>query len=173
VRYNGDFNTISKEVQQAIHSINRTLPISRITTLDEQVALSITNQRLVAQLSAFFGLLAVFLSCIGIYGLMSYIVSRRTNEIGIRIAIGASRADVRWLVMREIVLLVIIGTAVGIPVALAGSRLVTNMLFGVSGLNWISLAGSVAGLLLVGLIAGYLPAQRASRADPMVALRYE
>jgi ABC-type antimicrobial peptide transport system permease subunit len=173
VRYNGDFNTISKEVQQAIHSINRTLPISRITTLDEQVALSITNQRLVAQLSAFFGLLAVFLSCIGIYGLMSYIVSRRTNEIGIRIAIGASRADVRWLVMREIVLLVIIGTAVGIPVALAGSRLVTNMLFGMSGLNWISLAGSVAGLLLVGLIAGYLPAQRASRADPMVALRYE
>ena len=160
-------------MQQAIHSINRTLPISRITTLDEQVALSITNQRLVAQLSAFFGLLAVFLSCIGIYGLMSYIVSRRTNEIGIRIAIGASRADVRWLVMWEIVLLVIIGTAVGIPVALAGSRLVTNMLFGVSGLNWISLAGSVAGLLLVGLIAGYLPAQRASRADPMVALRYE
>jgi predicted permease len=173
VRYNGDFNIISKEVQQAIHSIDRTLPISRITTLDQQVANSITNQRLVAQLSAFFGLLAVFLSCIGIYGLMSYIVSRRTNEIGIRIAIGASRADVRWLVMREIVLLIVIGTAVGIPVTLAGSRLVANMLFGMSGVNWISLAASVAGLLLVGLIAGYLPAQRASRVDPMVALRYE
>ena len=173
VRYNGDFNTISNEVQQAIHSINRTLPISRITTLDQQVARSITNQRLVAQLSAFFGLLAVFLSCIGIYGLMSYIVSRRTNEIGIRIAIGASRADVRWLVMREIVLLVAIGTAVGIPVTLAGGRFVANMLFGMSGIDWMSLAGSVAGLLLVGLIAGFLPAQRASRVDPMVALRYE
>jgi predicted permease len=173
VRYDGDFNIISNEVQQAIHSIDRTLPISRITTLDQQVARSITNQRLVAQLSAFFGLLAVFLSCIGIYGLMSYIVSRRTNEIGIRIAIGASRADVRWLVMREIVLLVAIGTAVGIPVTLAGSRLVANMLFGMSGVNWISLAASVAGLLLVGLIAGYLPAQRASRVDPMVSLRYE
>jgi predicted permease len=173
VRYTGDFNIISNEVQHAIHSINHTLPISRITTLDEQVARSITNQRLVAQLSAFFGLLAVFLSCIGIYGLMSYIVSRRTNEIGIRIAIGASRADVRWLVMREIVLLVAIGTAVGIPVAMAGSRLVANMLFGMSGVNWISLAASVVGLLLVGLIAGYLPAQRASRVDPMVALRYE
>jgi ABC-type antimicrobial peptide transport system permease subunit len=160
-------------VQQAIHSIDRTLPISRITTLDQQVARSITNQRLVAQLSAFFGLLAVFLSCIGIYGVMSYIVSRRTNEIGIRIAIGASRGDVRWLVMREIVLLVAIGTAVGIPVTLAGSRLVANMLFGMSGVNWISLAASVAGLLLVGLIAGYLPAQRASRVDPMVSLRYE
>jgi predicted permease len=173
VRYNGDFNTISNEVQQAIHSIDRTLPISRITTLDQQVARSVTNQRLVAQLSAFFGLLAVFLSCIGIYGLMSYIVSRRTNEIGIRIAIGASRANVRWLVMREIVLLVAIGTAVGIPVTLAGSRFVANMLFGMYGTSWWSLAGSVAGLLLVGLIAGYLPAKRASRVDPMVALRYE
>ena len=173
VRYNGDFTTISNEVQQAIHGIDQTMPISRITTLDQEVARSITNQRLVAQLSAFFGLLAVFLSCIGIYGLMSYIVSRRTNEIGIRIAIGASRADVRWLVMREIVLLVAIGTAVGIPVTLAGSRLVANMLFGMSGVSWISLVGSVAGLLLVGLIAGFLPAQRASRVDPMVALRYE
>jgi ABC-type antimicrobial peptide transport system permease subunit len=75
--------------------------------------------------------------------------------------------------MREIVLLVAIGTAVGIPVALAGSRFVANMLFGMSGVNWISLVGSVAGLLLVGLIAGYLPARRASRVDPMVALRYE
>jgi predicted permease len=173
VRYNGDFNTISNEVQQAIHSINRTLPISRITTLDQQVARSITNERLVAQLSGFFGLLAVFLSCIGIYGLMSYIVSRRTNEIGIRIAIGASRANVRWLMLREIVLLVGIGIAVGIPVTLAGSRVVANMLFGMRGVSWMSLAGSVAGLLLVGLIAGYLPAQRASRVDPMVALRYE
>jgi predicted permease len=173
VRYNGDFNTISNEVQQAIHSINHTLPISRVTTLDQQVARSITNQRLVAQLSAFFGLLAVFLSCIGIYGLMSYIVSRRTNEIGIRIAIGASRANVRWLVMREIVLLVTIGIAVGVPATLAGSRVVANMLFGMYGTSWWSLAGSVAGLLFVALIAGYLPAKRASRVDPMVALRYE
>ncbi len=173
VRYDGDFNTISNEVQQAIHGIDHTLPISRITTLDEQVARSITNQRLVAQLSAFFGLLAVFLSCIGIYGLMSYIVSRRTNEIGIRIAIGASRANVRWLVMREIVFLVAIGTAVGIPVTLAGSRFITSMLFGMSGVSWISLVASVAGLLLVGLLAGYLPARRASRVDPMAALRYE
>jgi ABC-type antimicrobial peptide transport system permease subunit len=173
VRYNGDFNTISNEVRLAIHGIDRTLPISRITTLDQEVARSRTNQRLVAQLSAFFGILAVFLSCIGIYGLMSYIASRRTNEIGIRIAIGASRADVRWLVMREIVLLVAIGTAVGIPITLAGSRVVANMLFGMHGVNWISLVGSVAGLLLVGLIAGYPPTRRASRVDPMVALRYE
>ncbi len=101
-----------------------------VTTLDEQVSGSVARQRLVAQLSTFFGLLAVFLSCIGIYGLMSYMVSRRTNEIGIRMALGAERSNVRWLVMREILLLVAIGVAIGVPVTLAGSRLVTNLLFG-------------------------------------------
>jgi ABC-type antimicrobial peptide transport system permease subunit len=90
-----------------------------VTTLDEQVARSITNQRLVAQLSAFFELLAVFLSCIGTYGLMSHVVSSRTNEIGIRIALGAARLNVGWLVMREIVLLVIAGIAIEIPITLA------------------------------------------------------
>ena len=109
VRYSGNFAAISHEVQQAIHSIDRTLPITRVTTRNEQVARTITNQRLVAQLSAFFGLLAVFLSCIGIYGLMSYVVSRRTNEIGIRMALGAARFNVSWLVMREILMLVVRG----------------------------------------------------------------
>lgn len=173
VRYDGNFAAISNAVQQTIHSIDRTLPIYDVTTLDHAVARTITNQRLVAQLSAFFGLLAVFLSCIGIYGLMSYVVGRRTNEIGIRIAIGATRANVRWLVMREIVLLLAVGIAVGIPITLAGSRIVANMLFGLHGIDWVSLLGSVAALLLVGLLAGYLPAQRASRVDPMIALRYE
>jgi len=173
VRYEGNFNTVSNAVQQTIHSVDRTLPISRVTTLDEQVSRTLTNQRLVAQLSAFFGVLAVFLSCIGIYGLMSYMVGRRTNEIGIRIAIGATRANVRWLVMREIVLLVAIGVAVGIPITLAGSRAVTNMLFGLRGTDTASLLGSVVALMLVAIMAGYLPARRAAQVDPMVALRYE
>src|SRR5260370_22725902 len=173
VRYEGDFKTISNEVQQAIHTVNRTLPISRITTVDEQVSRTITNQRLVAQLSAFFGLLAVFLSCIGIYGLMSYMVSRRTNEIGIRIAIGASRGNVRWLVMREIVLLVAIGIAVGVPVTLAGSHIVATLLFVLRGTDTTSLLGSVVALMLVSIMAGYLPARRAGQVDPMVAVRYE
>jgi len=172
-RYTGDFTSISTEVQQVIHSIDRDLPITHVTTLDEQVARSITNQRLVAQLSAFFGLLAVFLSAIGIYGLMSYVVSRRTNEIGIRMALGAARSNVSWLVMREIVLLVAIGIAIGIPVTLAGSRLVANMLYGLKGTDPVSLTAAVLLLLAVAALAGYFPARRASKVDPMVALRYE
>ncbi len=173
VRYAGDFNSVSTAVQQAIHSIDHTLAITHVTTLDEQVSRTITNQRLVAQLSAFFGLLAVFLSCIGIYGLMSYVVNRRTNEIGIRMALGAARSNVRWLVMREIVLLVSIGIAIGIPMTLLGTHLIQNMLYGLRGTDPMSLIASVILLLAVALFAGYFPAQRASKVDPMVALRYE
>jgi ABC-type antimicrobial peptide transport system permease subunit len=118
-------------------------------------------------------LLAVFLSSIGTYGLMAYVVSRRTNEIGIRMALGAARANVRWLVMREILFLAAIGVAIGIPAALAGDRLVANMLFGVKSTDPASLLTAVALLLTVAVFAGYLPARRASRVDPMEALRYE
>ena len=173
VRYTGDFNAISTSVQQVIKSIDRNIRIVHVTTLDEQVARTMTSNRLVAQLSAFFGLLAVFLSSIGIYGLMSYMVSRRTNEIGIRMALGAERSNVRNLVLREIVILVAIGIVIGIPAALAGDRLITKMLYGIHGADPLSLACATSVLLLVAVLAGYIPARRASRVDPMVALRYE
>jgi predicted permease len=173
VRYTGDFNTIAREVQQAIHSIDRSLPIMHVTSLDEQVARSFTNERMIAQLSAFFGLLAVFLSCIGIYGLMSYVVSRRTAEIGVRVALGAQSSDVQWLVMREIFLLVSAGIAIGVPVTLLASKWVANMLYGLQRTDPISLAAAVVILVLAGWLAGYLPARRASRVDPVLALRYE
>jgi predicted permease len=173
VRYEGDFGAIASAVQRTIHSLDPALPIAHVTTLDEQVARSVTNERLVAQLSGFFGLLAVFLSCIGIYGLMSYMVTRRTSEIGIRMALGASRSNMRWLVMRESIVLVCAGIVVGVPVTVAGGRLVANMLFGIHATDPLSLAAAVALLLAVTLFAAYLPARRACRVEPMVALRYE
>jgi len=173
VRYTGDFGVVSTAVQQAIHSVDRTLPITRVTTLDEQVSRSITQQKTVAQLSTCFGLLAVFLSSVGIYGLMSYAVSLRTNEIGIRMALGAARSNVRWLVMREIVLLVTFGVALGVPVTLAGGRLIANLLFGLKGADATSILTAVGMLLVVAVVAGFLPARRASSIDLMRALRYE
>jgi predicted permease len=172
-RYTGDFGAIASEVQHAIHSIDHNLPISNVTTLEEQVARSYNDERVVAQLSTFFGLLAVFLSAIGIYGLMSYVVTRRTNEIGIRMALGADRMHVRWLVLREVLILVAIGVAIGAPAALLSSRLVASMLFGLHGNDPISLLAAVLVILLLAALAGYLGARRASRVDPMVALRYE
>jgi ABC-type antimicrobial peptide transport system permease subunit len=128
---------------------------------------------LVAQLSTFFGLLAVFLSCIGIYGLMSYVVTRRTNEIGIRMALGAERSHLRWMVIREILLLLALGVAIGVPAALAGNKLISNMLFGLRPADPVSLIAAVGVMLFVAALAGYLPARRASLVDPMVALRCE
>jgi predicted permease len=173
VRYTGDFAPVAAAVQRTVHSIDRNLPITRVTTLDEQVARSFTDQRVVAQLSAFFGLLAVFLSCIGIYGVMSYVVTRRTNEIGIRMALGAGRPKMLWMVLREILILVSIGVVIGVPVTLAGDRVVSNMLFGLKPTDPVTLVSATVILLIVAAIAGYLPARRASLVDPMVALRYE
>jgi predicted permease len=171
VRYAGDFTAVSASVQQVIKSINRNVRITHVNTLDEQVARTVTNERLVAQLSTFFGLLAVFLSAIGIYGLMSYFVSRRTNEIGVRMALGAARGDISWLVMREIIVLVAIGVAIGVPAALSGNRLVSSMLFGLKGIDPYSITPAVVLLLVVAAAAGYIPARKASRVDPMEALR--
>ena len=173
VRYAGDAEAAASAVRQAIHDVDPHLPISNVTTLDEQVGRSIGNQRLVAQLSTFFGLLAVFLSCIGIYGVMSYVVARRTNEIGIRIALGAGRSTMVWMVLREILILVTSGIVIGVPVALAGDRLVSNMLFGLKPTDPVTLVSATVVLLMVAAIAGYLPARRASLVDPMVALRCE
>jgi predicted permease len=173
VRYKGSFGAVATQVQQAIHAIDRTLPITDVTTLDEQVARSYSNQTIIAQLSAFFGIVAVFLSSIGLYGIMSYLVNCRTGEIGIRMALGADRAEVGWRVMREVILWITLGMVFGFPVTLGGGQLVRTMLYGLSGSDTLSLAAAVVVLAIAGLTAGYLPARKASRVDPMVALRYE
>jgi predicted permease len=173
VRYSGDSAPVLSAVRQAIHDVDPSLPISDVMSLKEAVTQSISNQLLVAQLSAFFGLLALFLSCIGIYGLMSYTVVRRTSEIGLRMALGAERWNVVWLVMRESLLLVTIGMAIGVPAALASGLIVKSMLFGLPAKDPWSLIAGAAILLAVAALAGYLPARQAALVDPLISLRYE
>jgi predicted permease len=173
VRYSGDARPIVSEVRQAASEVDPRLPVTYESTLSERVDQSIAGQTLVGKLSTFFGLLAAFLACIGIYGVMSYAVSRRTQEIGIRMAIGARREDVLRMVMGEVGKLVGLGLAIGIPAALAADRWAQSLLFGLKPTDPLTLAGATALLLTVALFAGYLPARRAMRVDPMVALRYE
>jgi ABC-type antimicrobial peptide transport system permease subunit len=134
---------------------------------------SIASERLVAKLSAFFGALAVLLAAIGLYGVMSYTVARRTNEIGIRMALGARRSNVIRMIIGEIALLIIAGTAAGAVAAFGLTQYVSNLIFGLTPNDPLTFAGAAVLLMAVGLIAGYLPARRASRINPLVALRYE
>ncbi len=173
VRFSGDLRGVVPEVRRAIGEVNRDLPITGVMTLAEQVDESLVAQKLIARLSTFFGALALLLASIGIYGILSYAVSRRTSEVGLRMALGARRSHVVWLVMRDVVALVAAGLAIGIPAAVALERLVSSMLFGVTNLDVVSIAAAVMVLVAVAGVAAYLPARRASLVDPMTALRYE
>jgi predicted permease len=173
VRFSGAPQTVVSEIHRAIGEVNDDLPVSEVITLAEQVDDSITYPRIVAQLSAFFGLLAVFLACIGIYGLMTYAVARRTNEIGIRMALGASQRDVMAMVLRETLTMVVFGLAIGVPMALVSGRWAASLLFGLKPTDPATLLFAAVVLLAVASFAGYLPARRATQVDPMVALRYE
>ena len=134
---------------------------------------TILRERLMATLSGFFGLLALLLACIGLYGILSYGVANRINEIGIRMALGAQRRDVSWLILREALWLVIAGVAVGLPIIFAVTRLAATLLFGLTPTDPVSLFLAALLMMAVAMVAGYVPARRATRVDPLVALRYE
>jgi predicted permease len=149
------------------------LPISFIQTLDTLVTDSAGNQIALAKLSTFFAGLALLLACVGLYGVMSYTVAGRTREIGVRMALGARRGDVLQLVLRESMLLVAIGLVAGIPLALASTRILHSFLFGLKSTDPLSLIAVIVLLGMVAAVAGFIPARRAARINPMVALRYE
>ena len=163
---------LARTVGHEIESVGHEYPLST-KTIAQEVSQALVEDRVIAMLSGFFAALALLLASVGLYGLMSYAVTHRTREIGIRVALGAQRATVHWLVLREALTLGLIGIALGIPCALTGSRLIASMLFGISSGDLPTLTSVWALLLAVALLAGYLPARRASRIDPMDALRSE
>jgi predicted permease len=163
---------LPKALRQEVASLGG-FQTGEITTQSALVEQTVATERLLARLSGFFGVLALILACIGLYGLMSYTVARRTNEIGVRIALGAARFDIVGMVFREILLLVAGGIAIGVPAALACARLIGSFLFGLNPADAATVASAALLLLAVAGLAGYLPARRASRTDPMTALRYE
>ena len=160
-------------IRQAARDLDASIPIFNLRTLDRQIDQSLLNDRLIATLSAAFGALATMLAVIGLYGVMAYTVARRTREIGVRMALGAVPGDVVWLVMREVLLLVGSGIALGLVAAWALGRLIASQLYGVTAGDPLTIAAAAGLLLVVALLAGYLPARRATRVNPVLALRYE
>lgn len=163
------YGTIRNEVRK----LDAAMPVYKLTTLAGQLDQTLLTERLIAMLSAGFGLLATLLAAIGLYGVMAFVVARRTKEMGLRMALGAQPGEVIWLVMKEVLLLVGIGLAVGIPCAAALGRFVASQLFGLKAYDPMIAGVSMVLLITVSAVAGLIPARRASRIDPILALRYE
>ncbi len=173
VRTANDSPLLRRSIVTELRNLDPRLPVLDITSVDEQLDKSLVTERLFSTLSTAFGLLALFLACLGLYGVIAFTVAQRSNEIGIRMALGATSPLVLGMVLRESLLLVSVGIGAGLALAFALTRLVSSWLFGVGARDPVTLVGSTLLLLAVGLTAGFLPARRASRVDPMEALRYE
>jgi hypothetical protein len=165
--------SVSASLRQAVQATGTSLPPVEIRTMSGLVSDSLQTDRFIEQLSEGFGLLAMLLASIGLYGIMAYTVARRTRDIGIRLALGAAPGNVLWQVLRETLLLVLIGILIGVPLALGGTHLVRSMIFGLGFADPVAILVAAVLLAIVAALAGFLPAWRASRVDPMVALRYE
>jgi ABC-type antimicrobial peptide transport system permease subunit len=173
VRGAGDANALIAAVRREVNSLDPNLPVFNVKTFADQIDESVSRERLVALLSSFFGLFALLLASLGLYGVMAYAVARRTREIGIRLALGASAGNVLWLVLRETMLVLIVGIAIGLPAALGAAQLIEGLLFGLTPADPLTIILATLVMIVISAVAGYLPARRASRVDPMVALRYE
>jgi predicted permease len=173
VRTFGDPAGVSSSIRAVVKDVAANLPTVTTETMDQQLADSLATDRMITELSGAFGALAVILVCIGLYGIMAYAVSGRTNEIGIRMALGAQRKNVLWLILRESLLLVFAGVVIGVPIVFAAGKWISGLLFEVTAADPLAIALAALLMFLVGVVACYVPVLRAMRVDPMVALRYE
>lgn len=173
IRTLSDPTPLISQVRQTITQTDDKLPMFGVTTLHEQLYSSLDTDRLIARLVSFFGALALVLACIGLYGVMAHGVARRTNEIGIRMALGARGGNIALMILKETLYLVLAGLVIGVPAALLGAKLISAQLFGLKPTDPLTLIGAGVVLTIVALLAGYLPARRASRVNPLNALRYE
>ena len=173
LRTKGDAASVVASVRQAVWSVDKDQPVSDVRTMDQVFAAAISQERFQALLLGLFAALALVLACVGLYGVISYSVAQRTHEIGVRMALGARPQDVLRLVLRQGMGLTIVGLVVGIAVGLLVTRVLTDLLFGVTARDPLTFVGVPALLLLVAFFACYIPARRATRIDPLVALRYE
>jgi ABC-type antimicrobial peptide transport system permease subunit len=173
VRTSRDAVQLAASIRHEVTQIDPGIPVLAVRSMNQEIDNDILVDRLIATLSSFFGLLALLLAGVGLYGVISYGVTRRTREIGIRMALGAQRGSVLWLVMRRAAAFLLIGTAIGVPAALFATRLVKSFLYGISAQDPIAIVMATIVLGAVAALASFLPARRATKVDPMVALRHE
>ncbi|PYQ30368.1 MAG: hypothetical protein DMF56_06025 [Acidobacteria bacterium] len=173
VRTSGDPHQLANAVRAAVRNIDPNVPLFDVRTQTEQIDESMRHERALAALSTFFGIVALVLSCIGLYGLMSYIAARRTRETGVRIALGARERDIAWNVLRRALRLVLIGVVAGGAASLAFTKYVQSLVYGIRVNDAATIAGAIAVMVAVTLVASWFPARRASRTDPVTALRAE
>jgi ABC-type antimicrobial peptide transport system permease subunit len=173
VRTAGNPAPIIAAIRSEIQAIDQDISIGSIRTINEVIHDLLQHDRMFAFLASAFGLLALVLTSIGIYGVVAYQVTRRTGEIGIRMALGAQRADVLWMVMRETLLVLAAGGALGLPAAVAAAQVLRSLLFGLGPSDPRAIIWAVATLAAAGALAGFLPARRAAALSPMDALRHE
>jgi len=173
VRAQGDPTRVFNMLRAEVTAVDPMVPMDDLRTLDHQVQVSLLTERLLATLSSVFGFLATLLAALGLYGVMAFMVTRRTREIGIRIALGARHGSVVWMVLRETLTLAGIGLVIGLAGAYSATRLIQTQLFGVGPTDAVTIAAACLGIIGVTVLAGYIPARRATAIDPMRALRWE
>jgi ABC-type antimicrobial peptide transport system permease subunit len=173
LRAEGMPTALLPEVRRVVREFGPDIPLLAPMTQQEQFEENYVQERLFARLSTCFGLLATLLVATGLYGTLAYRVSRRTAELGVRMALGAQRRQVLWMVLRESLAMSVAGALVGLPLALGAAHLLRSTLFGLGPNDGLSFGAALCGVLVVTLLASYVPARRATKVDPMVALRYE